>query len=152
MPGPYELGSDDLKVVVVPEAGGRLHSITAFGQLLTRTPPDPGTHQMNPFFWGAYHMIPWCNRVDPGPYSVLGRPFTARANHTDGTVMHGLECATEWKVDARGVLRTAGGGQGAPWPWSYSAAVTYSIVARDPETGVLAAGSDPRSEGLALGV
>ncbi len=35
-------------------------------------------------------------------------------------------------------------------PWGARGAV--QLVARDPETGVLAAGSDPRSEGLALGV
>ncbi len=35
-------------------------------------------------------------------------------------------------------------------PWGARGAV--QLIARDPETGVLAAGSDPRSEGLALGV
>lgn len=127
MAEPYELGSDELTVVVVPDAGARLHSITAFGHLLTRTPADPGTHLLNPFFWGAYHMLPWCNRVDPGPYPVLGRPFTVPANHNDGTALHGLECATEWTLDPRGVLRTSGGGPRRTWPWSYTAAVTYSI-------------------------
>lgn len=127
MPGPYEIGSDELRLVVVPEAGARVHSIHAFGQLVTRTPADPGTHHMNPFFWGAYHMLPWCNRVDPGPYSVLGRPFTAPANHTDGTVLHGLEYATAWAVDRRGALHTTGGGAGTGWPWTYTATVTYTI-------------------------
>ncbi|MCC6315533.1 MAG: gamma-glutamyltransferase [Thermomicrobiales bacterium] len=35
-------------------------------------------------------------------------------------------------------------------PWGAGGAV--QVIARDPETGVLAAGSDPRSEGLAIGV
>jgi gamma-glutamyltranspeptidase/glutathione hydrolase len=35
-------------------------------------------------------------------------------------------------------------------PWGARGSV--QTIARDPETGVLAAGSDPRSEGLALGV
>lgn len=128
MSEPIELASDELSVVVLPDAGARVHSLHAFGHLLTRTPPDPATHVLNPFFWGGYHMVPWCNRVDPGPYSLLGQPFTVPANHTDGTALHGLAYASEWAVVGDGVFRVEGGGPGTPWPWAYSATVTYEAV------------------------
>ena len=80
-----------LEVVVLPEAGARLHRLRAFGHDVLRTPDDPATHLGDPFFWGAYVMAPWCNRIEARPTAVgsrqvdlastspTGRPSTARS-------------------------------------------------------------------------
>jgi len=129
------LTSDVVEVVVLPEAGARVHSIRAFGQLLTHTPADPTTHQLNPIFWGGYHMLPWCNRVEPGPYPLLGQRFAVPANSIDGTALHGLHYVSPWDVDATAeavdktttTLRCGGGGDGEAWPWTYTASVRYAV-------------------------
>ena len=59
-------GAEALEVIVLPQVGARLHRLRAFGHDLLRTPPDPGTHATDPYFWGAYVMAPWCNRILPG--------------------------------------------------------------------------------------
>ncbi len=124
---PVTLSSDQLDVVVLPEFGARVHSITAFGHALTRTPPTPEAHRRDPFFYGGYHMLPWCNRIEPGPYEVLDRTLTVPANFPDGTAIHGLHAATPWETVGDGTFRCVGGEAGSGWPWTYTATVSFSV-------------------------
>ena len=75
--------------------------------------------------------------VWPGTYPIdLGHPFELRIeDRFDDDDLADLA--------ARGHRVVAGG------PWTQGGAV--QIIARDPETGALAGGSDPRGEGMALG-
>jgi aldose 1-epimerase len=116
-PAGLVLRSDELEVVLLPELGARIHRLRAFGEDLVRVPPDPATHAADPFFWGAYVMAPWCNRVPPGPTSVAGRTVDLPPNFADGSAIHGQVAARPWAVDSDGSLRVAGGGDG--WPWRY---------------------------------
>lgn len=123
---PHVLTSDELEVVLLPAVGVRIHSIRAFGELLTHTPADPATHLAEPFAWGGYHMLPWCNRVAPGPVEVLGRTVDLAPNHTDGTAIHGLHYATSWEPAGAAAWRVHGAHPG--WPWTYTASVTASVA------------------------
>jgi aldose 1-epimerase len=112
------LAAGAVEAVLLPEAGGRLHRLRAFGHDLLRTPDDPGAHTQDPFFWGAYVMAPWCNRIETAPTPVGGRVVEMPPNFADGTAIHGQVYSRPWTVDADGVTcRCVAGGDG--WPWRY---------------------------------
>ena len=126
MRGPTELVlvSDELEVVLLPELGGRIHRLRAFGTDLLRTPPDPSHHADDPFSWGAYVMAPWCNRAQTEPVLIAGRTVDLPANFADGSAIHGQVFARPWQVRADGSLHVTGGGDGWPWPYEVVALVT----------------------------
>jgi aldose 1-epimerase len=126
-PATLRLASDELEVELLPEIGGRLHRLRAFGTDLLATPDDPAAHRREPVFWGAYVMAPWCNRAVPGPTTVLGEPVDLDANFSDGTAIHGLVAGVPWTSAGDGRLSVNGGGDGH-WPWPFS---VHALVAVD---------------------
>lgn len=126
-PAELVLRSDTLEVVLLPELGGRLHRLRAFGTDLLRTPADPAQHADDPFFWGAYVMAPWCNRVQPGPMRIAGRTVDLPPTFADGSAIHGQVSTRPWRVGADGSLHVAGGGDGDGWPWPYEVAVVVTV-------------------------
>lgn len=121
------LGSGELEVELLPEVGGRLHRLRAFGTDLLATPDDPATHRTDPVFWGAYVMAPWCNRATPGPMTLLGTRIDLDQNFPDGTAIHGLVAAVPWRVLDDGTLLVQAGGDGR-WPWRFSVAARVDIA------------------------
>ena len=106
-----------LEVVVLPEAGARLHRLRAFGRDVLLTPDDPATHLHDPFFWGSYVLAPWCNRIEARPTRIGERVVDLASNFPDGTAIHGQVYARPWTHDGEGAFRISGGGDG--WPWTY---------------------------------
>lgn len=123
---PLLLESDQLQVVLLPEHGARLHRIRAFGVDLLRTPEDAAAHASDPFFWGAYLMAPWCNRVQPGPMEVAGRTVDLAPNFPDGSAIHGQVYARPWEAAGDGWLTVGGGDDG--WPWTYEARLRPTLI------------------------
>lgn len=124
------LGDGPLEAVLLPEAGARLHRLRAFGQDLLRTPADPREHLRDPFFWGAYVMAPWCNRLPARPMRVGEHQIDLRANFADGSAIHGQVYARSWTLEPDGTtLRTSGGGDG--WPWGYEVRLHPSVSGAD---------------------
>jgi aldose 1-epimerase len=120
------LVSDVVEVELLPGLGARLHRLRVFGWNLLRTPTDPGIHLDDPFFWGAYHMVPWAGRMSPGPVRIGRRTVDFAANFRDGTAIHGLHYVSPWQHDGPGVYSTAGGGADG-WPWPYSSRVEIAV-------------------------
>jgi aldose 1-epimerase len=119
------LRSEELEVAILPDAGGRIHRIRAFGRDLLRTPDDPAAHVGEPFEWGAYVMAPWCNRAAPGATMIAGRQVTLMANFPDGTAIHGLVSSARWAERPDGDLAYLGGGNG--WPWAFEVRQSASL-------------------------
>jgi aldose 1-epimerase len=117
--------SDTLEVVLLPQLGGRLHRLRAYGIDVLRTPSDPALHADEPFFWGAYVMAPWCNRAKPGPTPIAGRTVDLQPNFADGSAIHGQVSARPWEVGADSSLRVTGGGDG--WPWNYEVVASVAV-------------------------
>jgi aldose 1-epimerase len=112
------LAGDDVEVELLPSCGGRVHRIRAFGFDLLRTPPDPSAHRREPFFWGAFPMVPWCNRVPGARFAFGGRDVQLEPN-LDGTAIHGEAYEVAWEETAtpgRARFRQAGC-RGFPWPY-----------------------------------
>lgn len=124
--GEVTLRSDELDVVILPDAGGRIHRIRAFGEDVLRTPNDPATHEAEPFFWGAYVMAPWCNRARPGPMQLAGRRVDLEPNFPDGTAIHGLVSSARWDHVGPTAL-AVGVDAGASWPWAFEVRQAASV-------------------------
>ena len=120
------LRTDQLEVVMLPQVGGRIHRIRAFGEDLLRTPDDPATHDAEPFFWGAYVMAPWCNRAAPGQREVAGRRVNLAPNFPDGTAIHGLVSSAPW-VGERAELAIRCDAVDA-WPWPFEVRQAASLA------------------------
>src|SRR3954471_14530417 len=116
----------DIEVVVLPEAGGRLHRIRAFGIDVMRTPDDPATHLREPFVWGGYPMVPWGGRLSSGPLEVDGRVVDLPSNQPDGWALHGQAYDVPWQRVDDATLRFAGGREGG-WPWAYEAQMSFAV-------------------------
>ena len=110
-------GRGPLEVVVLADAGARLHRIRAFGLDLLRAPADWRLHLTDPFYWGAYVMAPWCNRIDARATRVASRDVNLESNFPDGTAIHGQVAARPWRVEEDGSFVIRGGGE--RWPWRY---------------------------------
>jgi aldose 1-epimerase len=106
-----------IEVAVLPEIGARLHRLRAFGVDLLRTPADPATHRVEPIFWGAYAMAPWCNRLEPGTVRVSGRTVAVEPNFGDGSAIHGQVFAAAWREGDEGEFAVTAGGDWWPWPY-----------------------------------
>ncbi len=123
------LRSDVLEVVLLPELGARIHRIRAFGEDLLRTPADRAAHRDEPFFWGAYHMAPWCNRAAAGPSTIAGRTVRLDANFADGSAIHGLVSSSPWEERDDGSLAIRIGGHEGGWPWQHEVSLAPAVDA-----------------------
>lgn len=143
------LRDGDLTVEVVPEIGGRLHRVRAAGRDLLRTPPDVELHREEPFYWGAFALVPWCNRI-PGGRVVFGDVDVALPVNLDGAAIHGEGYNREWEVvEATVGSATLRFDRGGPWPWRYSAeqqidvadgVLTWRVALRNESDDVMPAG------------
>lgn len=119
-----KLTSDALELEFLPEAGGRMHRLRAFEQDVLRTPPRPEAHLTDPFYWGAFPLVPWSNRVSEGRIDFDRR--AARVPCNDGRfAIHGETFLRPWELVAPGALVCTGGAGAFPWP--YTAELRYTL-------------------------
>ena len=140
----------DVEIEVLPDVGARLHRLRAFGHDLLRTPDDPATHRTDPFFWGAYVMAPWCNRLETGPVEVGGRRIDLPSNFFDGSAIHGQVYVRRWDDLGDGRFAIRGGDDG--WPWPYEVEVRYAVAERacSIELSLTDLGTDPMPAGIGI--
>ena len=142
----------DVRVELVPDVGARLHRIVAFGHDVLRTPPTIEHHRREPFSWGAFLMVPWCNRVPEGRLVFGGRTIDVPTNTADDGVasaIHGLGYDRPWHADGEGTLRLAGGDE-LPWPWSARQRTTVSGPSVRVALAVRNEGDGPMPAGVGL--
>lgn len=126
------LASDELSLEVLPEAGGRIHRLQAFGLDLLRTPADPAKHRREPFDWGCFPLVPWSNRVPGGRLAFRGETYQLPLNFGDCAI-HGEAYLRPWSVleaGARLRLGFEGGGGRTPYPWPYRAEQAFTVEGR----------------------
>ena len=123
-PPALTFASSEVEVVVLPTLGARLHRLRYRGHDLLRTPTDIDEHRRDPFFYGAYVMAPWCNRLTPGELEFAGRTVDLPVNFSDGSAIHGQVFLAPWEVGPDGLL-IDGGGEG--WPWRYRVGLQIAV-------------------------
>jgi aldose 1-epimerase len=145
------LGGGELEAVILPELGGRIHRIRAFGEDLLRTPVDPAAHASEPFLWGAYVMAPWCNRAAPGPMELAGRRVNLAPNFPDGTAIHGLVSSALWVRQPGGELAIRRDADHA-WPWAFEVRQRASLAGSTLELAYVLVNLDdaPMPAGIGL--
>lgn len=139
-----------LEAEVLPAIGARLHRLRAFGVDVLRTPGDPATHGDEPFFWGAYPMAPWCNRLETGSVRIGTRTLRLEPNFRDGTAIHGQVSARPWAEEGAGAYRVRAGGDA--WPWPYEVSMRYDLADSAFEVALLLTNlaDEPMPGGLGL--
>jgi len=89
-----KLTAADASLVIDPDNGGRVVSLTVDGLRLLRTPDDdPGGGH-----WGSFVMAPWPGRTRRGRFTFDGVAHQLEINSGDHSI-HGTVRARPWKVD-----------------------------------------------------
>jgi aldose 1-epimerase len=141
----------DVQVEVVPAIGGRLHRIRAHGHDVLRTPPTLDHHRREPFAWGGFPMVPWCNRIPHGRLVFGDRMVELPINTQDSGVpsaMHGLAYDRPWRVEGDAVA-IQGDGE-LPWAWSASQRFTVDGDAVRLEMTVRNDSDEPMPAGVGI--
>jgi aldose 1-epimerase len=148
--GLLRVASGELEVELLPELGGRMHRLRAFGRDLLRTPADPRAYRDEPFFWGGFVMAPWCNRIAAGRHAVGPATVDLRPNFPDGTAIHGQVDARRWDVVRPGTLRVEAGGD--DWPWPYAVTQEWAVAgsALRLVLSLANAGTEPMPGGIGI--
>ncbi len=123
-----EFASDSVQAELLPERGARLHRLRVFGRDLLRTPDDMAAYDREPFFWGAFVMAPWCNRIATEPVAIRSRTVAVASNFADGSAIHGQAFDRPWERQSDGEYRVMAGGDG--WPWRYETALRVVVEER----------------------
>lgn len=103
-----DLRAGDVRVVVRPERGGRIGSVSVGGRELLVT-GGPG----GPFEWGAYPMAPWAGRIRHGRFAFQGvthqLPLGAPPH-----ALHGVVLDRPWRLDGPDAISIEMDGR---WPF-----------------------------------
>ena len=119
------LASSAMELTVLPQRGARLHRLRVYSHDLLRTPDDARSYDDEPFFWGAFVMAPWCNRLAAGPLEVAGQTVDLPINSRDGSAIHGQVYARPWRRQGESVFEVEAGGEG--WPWPYRVRLVFEL-------------------------
>ncbi|MBV4412829.1 aldose 1-epimerase [Enterobacteriaceae bacterium YMB-R22] len=128
-PGPLASGvvleNACLKVVIHPEDGCRITSLTAFGQELLR--------QWHParraFQYGSFPMIPWVGRMAGATLMFNDKRYAMPANKPP-FAMHGMACFAPWRLSERSQTHAQFDFQlDTPWPWRGRVSQRFSLEA-----------------------
>jgi aldose 1-epimerase len=120
------------EVIVLPEAGARLHALRYDGVDILRTPANSDVHLGDPRHWGSYVMAPWCNRLHRLTGNVFGRSLHLDADFAGPSCIHGQVSDSPWQNLSEGRFAVVAGGD--VWPWRYS--VTQQIRVTDNGVGL----------------
>jgi aldose 1-epimerase len=127
-----KVDSDSISLEVLPEYGGRIHRLRAFGHDVLRTPSAIEGHlptddyPLAHFYWGSYPLIPWVNRIPYGRLTFRGKTHELPLN-LEHYAIHGEAYMRAWIQVDDGRLVFSGGGGLTPYPWRYSAEQLFEI-------------------------
>ena len=143
------LANEALEVEFLPEAGGRIHRLRAFTQDVLRTPEDPTEHLRDPFYWGAFLLVPWSNRVPGGRIDSERRSARLPCND-ERFAIHGEAYLRPWQIAAPGELRFAGGAHGFPFRYDAQLSLALDGATLSLTLALTNAGSTPAPLGLGV--
>ena len=87
-----DLRAGETRVIVRPEHGGRIGSVTVGGRELLIT-----GHPHGPMYWGSYPMAPWAGRIRHGRFTFAGRDHELPLGAPPHAI-HGVAYDRPWRV------------------------------------------------------
>ena len=124
-----ELQADDLRLVLCPEIGGSVMSLSFRGIDLLR-PAPVNVKTLDPRDMAAFPMAPFVGRISDGRFSWGEQEIRLPANMPpEPHAIHGFGWQSPWTLDGVGdcsaLIRHSYGG--ADWPWSYEAIQRFEL-------------------------
>ena len=113
-----------VRLLVDPEAGGRVAQLTVGGIDLLIGPEAGETH---PMLWGSFPMVPWAGRLAHGRFRFGGRPYELPQDLPPHAI-HGTGYRQAWAVEPDGALVTE---LGPPWPFGGHVLQRFTLTDRD---------------------
>jgi aldose 1-epimerase len=137
--------SSDLKLGVVPEAGGSVTGLWAriagdWVPILRPTPAD-AIASGNSSLFASFALVPWSNRVRDARFSFGGRAYELRANTPEGHAIHGDVRKRPWKTGASGRSRLelsfdSRDFTDVNFPFPFTAAMSFTLDGRSVTTEI----------------
>ena len=130
-----ELAAGKLRLVLDPETGGAIASLTYEGVELLRPVADPRlAAQQRPRRSPAYPLIPYANRIAWGRFGFAGRSYAIDRNFGDHPhTIHGNAWMHPWHAvhttgtSARLVFDNDPAARAHEWPFAYHAEQLYQV-------------------------
>lgn len=119
----YASPDGDLVLDVLPQLGARFHRLRVRGHDVLRTPASHEAHVAEPFHWGAYPMVPWCNRIPGGRIAWDGVDACLGVNFGDHAI-HGEAYVAPWETLGSGHYAFHGP---VAFPWRYRSEVRVDL-------------------------
>jgi aldose 1-epimerase len=125
-----ELG--DSSVVVAPETGGAVLGWLYRGTPVLRRATPEAVLDGNVRMFGAFPLLPFCNRIAHGRFTWEGRSYQLDRNFGDHPhSIHGVGWQQQWEVaataDASVSLMLDYAGDARHWPFSFRAGLEYRL-------------------------
>jgi aldose 1-epimerase len=117
----------DSAIDLDPEVGGAIFRYSRNDRDVLR-PAQVGTRDA--LMTSAFPLVPWCNRIRDGAFSIEGHHIHLPPNSGDGPhVLHGHGRRAAWQVEERQAARAVLRYHHMPdaWPWEYEAMLVYEL-------------------------
>lgn len=121
-----DITSGDVELVLAPNAGGRIHSLRVGGVDILRTPASVDLHRSEPFLWGSYPLVPWCNRIPEGKLLFDERVYQQPLN-LGSFAAHGRALSSRWQYDTNGEMVFSDPGD-HQFPFPYRAVQQFQFL------------------------
>lgn len=112
------LENKNARVVIDPQAGGRISSLAIDGLELLRPRAD------DPILWGCYPMAPWAGRVRNGEFEFAGNRYQLPLLLPPHAI-HGTVFLREWQIESPQKISTE---LGPDWPFRGRAVQSFSLA------------------------
>ena len=122
-----ELVAGPDRVLIDPEAGGRLASLIAGGRERLVGAPALRSERLSTS-WGCFPMVPWAGRIANARFRWEGTAHELRRNHGEHSI-HGVAFDTAWEViDAGESNASLALGSLPGWPFAASASQEIALA------------------------
>ncbi len=121
------LTADNAIADIQPELGGSIFRFTVKGRDVMRPTADGAS---NPLMTANFPLVPWCNRIRNGAFTLEGRHVQLPRNHENSPhSLHGHGWHAAWTVTEQSASRVVLSYHHMPdaWPWEYEAMLVYEL-------------------------
>lgn len=120
------ISTDGYQLVLAPDIGGSIASLTHESRPLLRGSDDP----LSPLACGCFPLVPYCNRIRDGRFTFRGRTVRIAPNMAgDPNPLHGDGWLGPWRTESVSAAEAHlfFAHEAGEWPWAYEARQTFRL-------------------------